>query len=47
MHALSGGSALIIAGELDGTRGPASTFTPIKLSDGSLCITGEHRIREG
>ncbi len=33
MHALSGASARIIAGELDGTRGPASTFTPINLWD--------------
>jgi redox-sensitive bicupin YhaK (pirin superfamily) len=32
-HALSGGRARIIAGELDGTGGPASTFTPINLWD--------------
>jgi hypothetical protein len=32
-HELSGGRARIIAGELDGTRGPASTFTPINLWD--------------
>lgn len=30
---LAGGRARIIAGELDGTRGPASTFTPINLWD--------------
>jgi redox-sensitive bicupin YhaK (pirin superfamily) len=32
-HELSGGRARIISGELDGTRGPASTFTPINLWD--------------
>ncbi|MFM5923555.1 MAG: pirin family protein [Novosphingobium sp.] len=30
---LDGGSARIIAGELNGTKGPASTFTPINLWD--------------
>ena len=30
---LDGGTARIIAGELDGTRGPATTFTPINLWD--------------
>ncbi len=33
VHELSGGRARIIAGELDGIRGPASTFTPINLWD--------------
>jgi redox-sensitive bicupin YhaK (pirin superfamily) len=32
-HELSGGRARVIAGELDGTKGPASTFTPINLWD--------------
>ena len=31
--ALAGGSARIIAGEFAGTRGPATTFTPINLWD--------------
>jgi redox-sensitive bicupin YhaK (pirin superfamily) len=31
--ALDGGSARVIAGELDGTRGPARTFTPVNLWD--------------
>ncbi|MDE2411346.1 MAG: pirin family protein [Sphingomonadales bacterium] len=30
---LDGGTARIIAGELNGTKGPASTFTPINLWD--------------
>ena len=30
---IAGGSARIIAGELDGTKGPARTFTPINLWD--------------
>ena len=34
--ALEGGSARIIAGELDGTKGPARTFTPINLWDVKL-----------
>jgi hypothetical protein len=33
VHELGGGRARIIAGELDGTKGPASTFTPINLWD--------------
>jgi redox-sensitive bicupin YhaK (pirin superfamily) len=32
-HEFSGGRARVIAGELDGTKGPASTFTPINLWD--------------
>jgi redox-sensitive bicupin YhaK (pirin superfamily) len=31
--ALEGGRARIIAGELNGTRGPARTFTPVNLWD--------------
>jgi redox-sensitive bicupin YhaK (pirin superfamily) len=31
--ALDGGSARVIAGELDGIRGPARTFTPVNLWD--------------
>ena len=34
--AIDGGSARIIAGELDGTKGPARTFTPINLWDVSV-----------
>jgi redox-sensitive bicupin YhaK (pirin superfamily) len=33
VHDFSGCRARIIAGELDGTRGPASTFTPVNLFD--------------
>lgn len=32
-HRLNGGRARIIAGELDGIKGPASTFTPVNLWD--------------
>jgi redox-sensitive bicupin YhaK (pirin superfamily) len=32
-HDMQGGRARVIAGELDGIRGPASTFTPINLWD--------------
>jgi redox-sensitive bicupin YhaK (pirin superfamily) len=40
-HELSGGRARIIAGELDGTRGPASTFTAINLWDVRLNADAE------
>jgi redox-sensitive bicupin YhaK (pirin superfamily) len=33
VHELNGGRARVIAGELDGTKGPASTFTPVNLWD--------------
>jgi redox-sensitive bicupin YhaK (pirin superfamily) len=33
VHEFQGGHARVIAGELDGTRGPASTFTAINLWD--------------
>jgi redox-sensitive bicupin YhaK (pirin superfamily) len=33
VHEFGGGRARVIAGELGGTRGPASTFTPINLWD--------------
>jgi redox-sensitive bicupin YhaK (pirin superfamily) len=33
VHELNGGHARVIAGELDGTKGPASTFTPVNLWD--------------
>jgi hypothetical protein len=33
VHAHSGGRVRVIAGELDGTKGPASTFTPVNLWD--------------
>ncbi len=33
LHELDGGRARVIAGELDGTIGPASTFTPVNLWD--------------
>lgn len=32
-HRLNGGRARIIAGELDGIKGPAGTFTPVNLWD--------------
>ncbi len=33
VHELHGGRARIIAGELDGIKGPANTFTPVNLWD--------------
>ena len=41
---LDGGSARIIAGELDGTKGPASTFTPINLWDVRLKSDAEIKL---
>lgn len=38
---LDGGTARIIAGELNGTRGPAQTFTPINLWDVRLDAEAE------
>jgi len=38
---LAGGRARIIAGEMDGTRGPAKTFTPINLWDVRLSPDAE------
>jgi redox-sensitive bicupin YhaK (pirin superfamily) len=38
---LDGGTARIIAGELDGTKGPARTFTPINMWDVRLAADAE------
>lgn len=38
-----GGSVRVIAGEFQGAKGPARTFTPINLLD--LRLRGDHRVR--
>jgi quercetin 2,3-dioxygenase len=38
-----GGSVRVIAGEFQGAKGPARTFTPINLLD--LSLRGDHRVR--
>ena len=40
----SGGSARVIAGELDGVRGPAKTFTPVNVFDVRLKAGGRARL---